>query len=210
MAGRAPSLTPLGVMLLALLREASMHPYEMKRLLRERREDRLVPVTTGAVYHSVGRLEEQGLIAPEGSDREGNRPERTIYAITPAGDEAVTEWVRRELAGAGREVDFRVALAEAHNLDYDEAIALLAKRRDALAEDLAFYELLLRTAGERGVEEMFLLESARRRHLLAAELDWIDDLLDRMRAGDVRWLHDLLGADAAAPATPHDHERTDA
>ena len=35
-------LTPMGVMVLALLREGDMHPYEMVRLMRARRDERLL------------------------------------------------------------------------------------------------------------------------------------------------------------------------
>ena len=78
-------LTPLGVMVLALLREGDMHPYEMIRLMRIRRDDRLVAITNGTVYHTVARLERAGLLAEVGVDRDGNRPERTTYAVTDAG-----------------------------------------------------------------------------------------------------------------------------
>ena len=93
----AARLTPLGVMVLALLREGEMHPYEMIRLMRHRHDDRIVSVTNGTVYHTVARLERQGLIAEVGIDRDGNRPERTTYALADAGGAAVDEWVRREL-----------------------------------------------------------------------------------------------------------------
>ncbi|WP_258184368.1 hypothetical protein [Microbacterium foliorum] len=36
----AERLTPMGVMILALLREGDMHPYEMVRLMRARRDER--------------------------------------------------------------------------------------------------------------------------------------------------------------------------
>ena len=42
-------LTPLGVMVLALLREDDMHPYEMIRLMRHRHDDRIVSVTNGTM-----------------------------------------------------------------------------------------------------------------------------------------------------------------
>ena len=70
-------LTPLGVMVLALLGEGDMHPYEMIRLMRFRRDDRLVAITNGTMYHTVGRLEKAGLVTEVGVDRDGNRPERT-------------------------------------------------------------------------------------------------------------------------------------
>ena len=78
-------LTPLGVVVLALLGEGDMHPYEMIRLMRVRHDDRLVTITNGTVYHTVSRLERAGLLAEVGVDRDGNRPERTTYAVTDAG-----------------------------------------------------------------------------------------------------------------------------
>ena len=122
----ADRLTPLGVMLLALLHEGDMHPYEMIRLLRLRHDDRLVPVTNGTVYHTVGRLQKLGLLAEQGVDREGNRPERTTYRVTEAGRNMVPEWVRAELPRIDRPEQFRVALSEAHNLPPDEVVDLLA------------------------------------------------------------------------------------
>lgn len=73
----ATRLTPLGVMVLALLREDPMHPYEMIRLMRQRHDDRIIALTNGTVYHTVARLERLGLVSEVGVDREGNRPERT-------------------------------------------------------------------------------------------------------------------------------------
>ena len=109
-----------------------MHPYEMIRLMRQRRDDRLVAITNGTLYHTVGRLERAGLVTEVGIDRHGNRPERTTYALT-SGRARSSEWVRRELPRIDRPGEFRIALAEAHNLDRDEVIALLRTRRAALA-----------------------------------------------------------------------------
>ena len=96
-------LTPLGVMVLALLGEGDMHPYEMIRLMR------FSAATIGSSRSPTARcttrsrrLERAGLLAEVGVDRDGNRPERTTYAVTDAGREAVTEWVRRELPRVDR------------------------------------------------------------------------------------------------------------
>ena len=91
------TLTPMGVMVLALLREGDMHPYEMVRLLRTRQDDRLLTITNGTLYHTVARLQKTGLIDEIGIDRDGNRPERTTYTLTDAGRDTVIAWVRREL-----------------------------------------------------------------------------------------------------------------
>src|SRR5690606_6858900 len=78
----APRLSPAATLVLAVLREAPMHPYEILVRLRKRRDDRLVRLNPGAVYHAVDRLERDGLVERAGVDRDGNRPERTVYAIT--------------------------------------------------------------------------------------------------------------------------------
>ena len=180
-------LTPLGVAVLALLSEGDMHPYEMIRLMHFRRDDRLVTITNGTVYHTVGRLQKAGLIAEVGVDRDGNRPERTTYTQTDAGAAAVLEWVRRELPRVDRPAEFRVALAEVHGLDREEAIELLHVRRTALAASLGSLEDGQRHALQKGVPEQYLIEIDRELALLRAELAWMDTMLPRIADPDFAW-----------------------
>ena len=156
-------LTPLGVMVLALLREGDMHPYEILRLLRQRHHDRLVTITNGTLYHTVGRLEKAELLGEVGVDREGNRPERTTYTLTDAGRVIVSEWVRRELSRIDRTTEFRVALAEAHNLDRLEVAELLRRRRDALGDTHQAYLRGREKARTIDTPEQFLIEVEVRR-----------------------------------------------
>src|SRR4051794_22209282 len=103
-------IRPLGVMILAMPREGDMHPYEMMRLMRVRRVDRLVTVQNGTFYHQVATLVRDGFIDEVGVDREGGRPERTTYTLRAEGQTAVTEWVRSRLGQVDKQGDFRVAL----------------------------------------------------------------------------------------------------
>lgn len=187
-------LTPLAVMVLALLREGDMHPYEMMRLLRTRRDERLVRIQKGTFYHAVSRLERDGFVAEVGIDRDGNRPERTTYSLTPAGEEAVVDWVRRELGRLDRPAEFRVALAEAHNLPRDEVIALLDARRALLQAAADEQRLGLAEAAERHVPDQFLVEVQRESVLLDAELAWQDALRARLADGSLAWGLDELPA----------------
>ena len=180
-------LTPLGVAVLALLSEGDMHPYEMIRLMHLRRDDRLVTITNGTVYHTGARLQRAGLIAEVGVDREGNRPERTTYTQTDAGAAAVLEWVRRELPRVDRPAEFRVALAEVHGLEREEAIPLLGDRRAALEDALESLTAGRRHALDKGVPEQYLLEISREEALLRAELAWMDATLSRITDPDFAW-----------------------
>lgn len=180
-------LTPLGLMLLALLHEDDMHAYEMVRLLRGRKADRLVALTHGTIYHTVARLERQGLIEEIGTDREGNRPERTTYTLTAAGADMLLAWVRRELPAIDRSERFRVALAEAHNLDRAEVAALLSERRDALAASLEAHRNARDHAIERGSYPQFLIEVHRETALLSADVAWLDEAVEYIRRPDTVW-----------------------
>ncbi|MFE1664817.1 PadR family transcriptional regulator [Microbacterium sp. P02] len=180
-------LTPLGVMVLALLREGDMHPYEMMRLMRQRHDDRLVALTNGTFYHTVARLERLDLLEEVGVDRDGNRPERTTYTLTAAGHDVVTEWVRAELPRIDHPAEFRIALAEAHNLSREETIDLLGVRLASLSEEHLLHVGGLEKARERPVPEQFLLEIERQEALLAAELGWLRALISRLERRDFAW-----------------------
>ena len=183
----ADRLTPLGVMLLALLHEGDMHPYEMIRLLRLRHDDRLVPVTNGTVYHTVGRLQKLGLLAEQGVDREGNRPERTTYRVTEAGRNMVPEWVRAELPRIDRPEQFRVALSEAHNLPPDEVVDLLQQRLAAITAQLSVLQHGLTKAEARGVPDCYLIETRREAALLAADHQWLTDIIAAIEQRSLDW-----------------------
>ena len=198
MTGRTP--TPLGVMVLALLREADMHPYEMLRLLRFRKDDRMVRLTNGTLYHTVARLERDGLIAEIGVDREGNRPERTTYTLLDEGTEVLEEWVRQGLARLDRDAEFTVALAEAHNLPREEVALLLSRRRELLAEQLDLLRSGLASARSRAVPAQFLIEHDRREAMLSADLSWTDRFLDTLARPEYPW--GVGQASAVAPAQP--------
>lgn len=187
MADPLDRLTPLAVMVLALLEEGDMHPYEMMRLMRQRRDDRLVSITNGTMYHTVARLEGAGLLADVGTDRDGNRPERTTYTRTASGRDAVTEWVRRELPRIDRAAEFRIALAEAHNLDRDEVVELLVTRRVALTAAQRALVAGRADARDRGVPDQFLLEVEREELLMDVELHWLGSLITRLEQHRFPW-----------------------
>ena len=192
-----PKLTPLGVMLLALLREGDMHPYEMMRLLRARERDRLLNVTNGTLYHTVARLLEHGLLEEIGVDRDGNRPERTTYSLTERGDASMVAWVCEQLPRVDRATDFRVALAEAHNLSREDTLTLLTQRQSALAESLTRAEQALDAATAAHAPMQYVIEIERTAAMRHADLQWLQTLLQRLADPAFPW------GPGASPQTEH-------
>ena len=152
-------LSAVAVLILALLNEQPMHPYQVHQNLVERGDTRLVRVNAGAVYHGIERLEKEGLVEVAGTERSGNRPERTTYRITDAGRSALVARLTSFLGDDHPSYPlFPVGLAEAHEVPAETVIEQLTRRRDRESERMA----LLWTAQDRltslGLPRRYLLD----------------------------------------------------
>jgi DNA-binding PadR family transcriptional regulator len=184
----APRLSPAATLVLDTLREGTAHPYEMLATLRRRRDDRLVRLTPGAVYHAVDRLERDGLVERVGVEREGNRPERTTYALTTAGTAALTARTRELVRDTPPEhAGFPVGLALVHELAQDDAADLLRERRDALTETIEGVREELDDLVSRGLPRRYLLDAFFQVDRTSAEIAWIDTVLAELASGALSW-----------------------
>ncbi len=180
--------TPLGIAVLALLNERPMHPYEMFQLLVERHQDRVVKVRPGSLYHTVERLADAELVRVTGTDRAGNRPERTTYAITAAGRAALTGRVGELLRAPVNEYpSFLVALGEAHNLDRQTVATLLRERAKHLQAQIDELTEWISGARRMGVDEAYWLAADYERAQQRAERGWLRRLADRIESKELPW-----------------------
>ncbi|AYF72691.1 PadR family transcriptional regulator [Nocardia yunnanensis] len=185
---QVPMLTPLAIAVLALLDEGPMHPYELYQVLLHRHEDELVKIKPGSLYHTVARLAEQELVVAEGTDRAGNRPERTIYRIEPAGREALRTRVAEILRQPVNEYPiFPVALAEAHNLPVDDVVALVRERVTWIEGRIAEFDALRGMVVARQVPRRFWIEIEYLRAVQAAEVAWLHGFIAELNSGELDW-----------------------
>jgi DNA-binding PadR family transcriptional regulator len=181
-------ITPLAIATLALLVERPMHPYEMYQTLIHRAEDRIIKVRPGSLYHTVDRLADLGLVRATGTEREGNRPERTTYAITEAGQSRLTGRVSEMLASPVNEYpEFPLAIGEAHNLPKETVLDLLGRRLALLRADAEFLTTGLIEVKQKKVERKFWLNMTYQKAMLEAEIAWISGLVAELNAGDIDW-----------------------
>ncbi|WOP19473.1 PadR family transcriptional regulator [Raineyella sp. LH-20] len=182
------SLTPLQLSALAILHEGPSHPYEVYQLMLQRREDRVVKVRPGTLYHAIGRLADDGLLQSCGTDRCGNRPERTTYRITDAGRAAlratVDEWVSRPVYEYPR---FPCAVAELHELPAEHALDLLTTRAERLESEHTLLVDTLAYVGARGLPERFILDVDYQASMLLAEVRWLRATAARIADGTMDW-----------------------
>lgn len=175
--------TPLALAVLNLLAERPMHPYEMKIMMAERGHSRVIRLKGASVYDTVERLERLGFIRSLETSREGRRPERTIYDITEAGRDELRAWMRDLLSMPVPEYpQFAAALAFMVGLqDRDEVVSLLTTRTVALEADIAASDALLRSVEGADFPRIFVVEEEYGQTMRRAELEWVRNLIQRLK-----------------------------
>jgi DNA-binding PadR family transcriptional regulator len=175
---------PLALAVLSCLAERPMHPYEISSTLRERGKEQSIKLNYGSLYSVVEALQRHGLIEARESTREGRRPERTVYAITPAGRDEFEDWLAELLSTPTREyLSLEAGLALMPGLPPDVVTRLLGNRADRLRIDLRSVDAMHEAAQAQGITDLFLVESLFRREMLAAELAFVERLVDDLRSG---------------------------
>lgn len=81
----------IGHVLLGILERGPAHGYDLKRTHDERFPS-AKPLAFGQVYAALAKLASDGLVEVAETQQEGG-PERTTYAITPAGVETLESWL---------------------------------------------------------------------------------------------------------------------
>jgi len=198
----------LGLIVLAMLCEEPMHPYRMQRLIEQRGKDRVVNVRHRAsLYQTIERLLRLGLIEVRETVRGGKYPDRVVYAITDEGRATARAWLRDVLRTPGPEFpDFPAAVSILTLLTPEEAREQIAARRDRVAAELAEIGGHLRAYRE--LPRLFLLEEEYRRTVLAAELTWLREVEEDLRAGRLTWNDEWLQR-IASELTPDEESRHD-
>ena len=175
------------VAVLAFLHEAPMHPYEMRRLLRLRHKEEILALKHGSLYHAIARLLRAGLIAVGTTNREGKRPERTIYRITPAGQSEFLDTIRSMVTTPRRESsEFLAAMSFLVHLDPEEAAQPLTERIQKLQTEIGQLSARLASASAH-VARIHLIESEYLLTMLKSELGWVKGLEKDILSGKLVW-----------------------
>ena len=164
----------------ALARGGPMHGHQIRRDAQTDRTELWTDVKVGSLYAALGRMAAEGVIEVVRTERAGNMPARTVYAITEEG--------RKELsalrATAWRDTHLRpdpidLALHYSHDLPEDELLAAVTDRRNALSTELQSSRHLLESADPylTAVERLGFQHRLMR---LEAEVAWHDLLLETL------------------------------
>jgi DNA-binding PadR family transcriptional regulator len=185
--------SPLALAVLSMLVPGPLHPYGIQRLLKHWGKDEVINVGQRAnLYKTINRLHETGLIAVRQTERDQQYPERTVYELTDEGRRQAPEWLAEMLVTVRSEFpQFPAALSFAMGLPPEQVREALERRAAVLRESLAGIEQVLdRYSGT--LPRVTLLDDEYRRAVIAAELAWIDGLVEDLRTGALTWSEEEL------------------
>lgn len=161
-------------------RHGEMHGHQLRVLAEQEHVHLWTDITVGSIYGAMKRLATEGLLVEVRAEREGNRPERQVYAITGAGQEAL-----RGLRADGlttlivRPDPFDLALCRPDPDRLEELPTQLQARLDLLAAHLEeTLALNARAAPYLSAAEKLALQH--REHRLNADLAWHRGLLEAL------------------------------
>ena len=180
--------SPLALSVLELLDEEPMHPYEMATRMRVRHHDEFIRLNFGTLYHTVEALERNGWIVPLEREKEGRRPERTIYQLTDSGRRALTGALADLLRRPQKEyTQFAAGLMFMHHLSAADAAAHLHDRAAALDELIGRFETVHGELLRDGLTRLALIEVEHKVAMLDAERRWVRRLEEEIRTGKLEW-----------------------
>jgi DNA-binding PadR family transcriptional regulator len=181
-------ISPLALSILQLLDERPMHPYELASTMRDRHQDEFIRLNFGSLYHTVDLLERNGWIVSSEKEREGGRPERTVYRLTKSGREVLVRVVGDVLAHPRREYPhFAAGLMFMHHLGAAEAASHLANRAVALKATTEKLHRIMADLRAAGVSRLALIELEHKIAMLDAERKWVGNLEREIKDGRLEW-----------------------
>ncbi|WP_369388214.1 PadR family transcriptional regulator [Streptomyces sp. CG1] len=174
---------PLALAVLATLWQKPMHPYEIAQTLRRQGKDSSTKINYGSLYTVVQSLQKHGLVEITDVERQGNRPERTVYGLTDAGREELTEWLSDLMAVPVKEYPiFETALSVMGVLHPDDLVRLLQERLNTLEVQVASGRGALEKLYET-LPRLFLVETEYQLHMLQAQTEWVRGFLEEIQQG---------------------------
>ncbi len=184
----AAEISPLALSILELLDERPMHPYELAATMRERHQDEFTRLNFGSLYHTVEVVERNGWIVPAEREKEGRRPERTIYKLTPSGREMLVQVVSEILAIPRREYPhFAAGLMFMHHLSAEQAAERLRARGASLAAKAEKLRGIMAQLRADGLTRLSLVELEHKIAMLEFERTWVSGLEKEIADGRLEW-----------------------
>lgn len=124
------------LVILGLLREHPMYGYEIKQEIEHRMGD-WTSIAFGSIYFALNKLEQEKLIQKIAIEQDGNRPSRSVYQVTEAGQTKFHNLVRELWSSNNRQYyDIDLALYFLEAIPREDVLKILQTKINDLQKAL--------------------------------------------------------------------------
>jgi len=175
------------LLILGLLMERELHPYEMRQTIKERNWNECFKLRDGSLYYAVDQLREDGLIEVSEivSVPGDKRPDKTIYRITAAGKSAFLDLLYQQMdQSAFPQHPFFLTLPFIRHGEPDQVEALISAQLASCRQRVERMKAVLK------LKEAYLPRGSALMiqgfmQFGEAEAAWLAQLLDEARSGSL-------------------------
>ncbi|UCC62181.1 MAG: DUF4388 domain-containing protein [Anaerolineae bacterium] len=172
--------TKIDLLLLGLLMDKPMHGYEISQTVKTEGIDAWFNVSTAAIYYSLNKLRNQGLVA-ETKYRDAGAPVRSVFRLTNAGREAFFLAMEECLGSQERTFfDYDLGIFLLNKVPRHRALALMEERLAFLKEWGASSQSALLAAQQRGDSPLHLAILGHAASSARMEADWLTGIMQRV------------------------------
>jgi DNA-binding PadR family transcriptional regulator len=172
------------LVILGFLRERPLYGYEIKHIIEEAMGD-WTSIAFGSIYFALDKLTKEGFIEKTATEQEGNRPSRSVYQITEAGQAEFMRLLRKVWGEIERHYfTIDIGLTYMKDLPLDEVKGYLRERITQLEKTIQYVnehrvEQLARDHVPRIADAVFDHSIVH----FQAELEWTKDLMNKVEQG---------------------------
>jgi DNA-binding PadR family transcriptional regulator len=178
--------------LLGILKEKPMNPYEIVKILDRLNISRWSPISTSSVYATIRTLEKKSLIAGE-KFKTSAMPEKTVYSVTPSGNAAFLEALKDYLGYDITDITkFNLGSLFLCHLEKMNVIGILKERSDLIFENIRTTEEVYGAYKKQDVPEYALISLVHNINFYHAELSSVQAILKEIEKSE-SWNHFLTG-----------------
>ncbi len=200
----------LELAILGLLKERSMHGYQLSKRLTDTL-GAFWKVSYGSLYPALKRLEREGAVEPVfAKDDVGRR--KNVYRITAKGEALFAELLQEAAPESWEDNRFRVRLAFFRYLKPDTRLRLLEKRRAYLEDRLSEIKTSLKNYRER-IDAYTLSLMSHGAEATEQDIAWLDGLIETERRqvrddAETAAARSVESNDSTRPAEPRVRRRS--
>lgn len=172
----------LQIFILGVLSEGHHHPYDLKKIFKKNKMDEVSEINDGKLYYNFESLLKKGCIEKIEVVRDENRPEKTVYGITPKGKDILRDKIYDSFANFKSIRSIYSSVIFMKYTDLDKSAYLLDEVVKRLKEKIAHYDEVWASIQDKTPDSVHIIQDYTHNQM-RVDLAWLEKVVQFVRNG---------------------------